>query len=84
MSKCLEAQARILNYRRVCFARDWEIEFQTPARQLFETAAFLARVEGAIGHALALETRLSQLSPNSRYHAGRLKNGCQTARVVGY
>jgi len=73
MSKCLEAQARILNYRRVCFARDWEIEFQTPAQ-----------VEGAIGHALALETRLSQLSPNSRYHAGRLKNGCQTARVVGY
>jgi len=83
MNKYLERQAAVLNYERIYFSSDWEIEFPISARKIFQNAAHLARAEGNLLHAASLEARLPKLPENSRYRVGRLKNGCATAYVVG-
>ena len=77
----LEVQARIRGYERINFEEDWEITLPIPARRLFQVAAHLARFEGMINHARALEARLPHISPDAQYKIGRLKNGCSTAYV---
>ncbi len=74
-------RAEVVGQGRVSFERDWYVEARFPAGELFKTGAHLARTEGAIFHAEALEARLPKINPNARYRLGRMRNGCQTAYV---
>ncbi|MEI6849624.1 MAG: hypothetical protein WCK29_01165 [archaeon] len=75
----LAYQSLIFDYRRLSFIENWEIKFPN-AKKLMKNAAYIARVEGNINHALSLESRLSELPENSTYFCGRSKNGCSTGR----
>lgn len=75
-------EAAIFGYNRISFPRDWSITLRASAKDVMQTAIVLARAEGNINHVLSLEERLLRLPKNSRYRAGRLKNGCGIAQVV--
>lgn len=81
--KSLEEQAIILGYKRVNFKENWGIEPSTiPVKELFHAATYMARVEGQLFHAHAIEVRLDQLNVGYRFIVGCLKNGCKTAYVT--
>ncbi len=81
LPETIEEQARVGNYRRLSYKNDWEMTVPLSVMTVFQTAAALARVEGNIAHALSLEARLLELTPNLRYRIGRSRHGCQTACV---
>lgn len=75
-------EAAIFGYKKVRYTNDWGVTLRRPAREIMQNAAHLARTEGMVNHALSLDARLLRLPKNSRYRAGRLKNGCAYAQVL--
>jgi len=79
----LEDQAIILGYKRISFKKSWEIKpSPISVKELFQSAAHMARAEGNVAHAQALEIRLPELNEGFKYKVGRLKNGCATAYIT--
>ncbi len=75
-------EAAIFGYSRLSYTRNWAVTLRTPTKTIMQGCAVLARAEGNINHALSLEERIPHLPKNSRYRAGRSKNGCSTGEVV--
>ena len=67
---------------RISFKRTWWITAPFSARKLTENAACLARAEGMIFHAEALEARLPYIPERAIYRVGRSKHGCSVAQIV--
>ena len=78
----LEEQARVFGYQRSHFKKDWEITLPISVREAFQTAAYLARVEGKVEHAYSIEVRLPSLTQKFKYTVGSLKNGCRIVYVA--
>lgn len=79
--RTLAEQAKMFGYQRFISEKDWDTTLPIPAVDLFRVAAYLARFEGAIFHAQAIEARPPYLRPNFKYKVGRLANGCQTCYI---